>query len=76
MTDPRRDATRPEKESGAEGIDRRFLDENAEGEQEIVDAAARASEEDRQEPDRAERRERRLGVEDPSHSKGSTRRRS
>lgn len=75
MNDRRPDA-RKQQESGRDEIERRFLDEQAEGEQEIIDAATEASERDRREPDSAERRERSFGVEDPSHSKGSTRRRS
>lgn len=65
-----------QRDGGREGIEQRFMDENAEGEQEIVDAAADASDVDRKAPGSAERRERSFGVEDPSHSKGSVRRKS
>lgn len=76
MNERERGARATDRESGDEQIDRRFLDENAESQQEIIDTAVRASETDRQDPDSPERRERRFGVEDPSHSRGSTRRRS
>lgn len=73
MDDRQKDASR-QRDTAEQEIDERFIDDEAEGEQEIVDAAARASETDREAPGSAERRERSLGVEDPSHSKGSVRR--
>jgi hypothetical protein len=76
MNDRQRPDRNRDDASGTEQIDRHFLDENAEGEQEIIDAATRASETDRQAPNDPERRERSFGVDDPSHSRGSTRRRS
>lgn len=76
MNDSRKDPGGREDESGAAEIERRLLDEQARSHREIVDAARRASEIDRKDPDSPERREREFGVEDPSHSKGSTRRRS
>ena len=75
MNDSRRDGEQRQ-DKGDQEIDRRFLDDQAEGEQEIVDAAADASDRDRQEPGSPERVERSFDVEDPSHSRGSTRRKS
>lgn len=72
-----READTPQPGRGDEEvIDERLLDEKAEGRKEIVDAATRASEIDRSAPENPENRERSFGVEDPSHSKGSTRRKS
>jgi hypothetical protein len=75
MSDSERETQRRE-EKGTGEIDRHLMDDQAEGQQEIVDAAARASEIDRSKPGSSERRERSHDVEDPSHSKGSPRRRS
>lgn len=75
MNDPHADADK-QPESGREKIDRRFLEDKAEGRKEVVDAATKASEADRQDSDSVENRERTFEVEDPSHSKGSGRRKS
>jgi hypothetical protein len=75
MSDSKRGA-KGRDEDGAGEIDRHFMDDRAEGQQEIVESAARASEIDRAEADSSERRERSHGLEDPSHSRGSSRRRS
>lgn len=75
MNDPRRETDR-KTEAAEQEIDRQLMDDRGEGEQEIVDAAADASERDREGSDSPERIERSFGVDDPSHSKGSVRRKS
>ena len=66
MNDPERNVSDQGKPEDRE-IDRRLIDDQAEGEAEIVDAAAEASERERGEPGSPERVERGFGVEDPSH---------
>lgn len=75
MSDRGRETDR-KTDTAEQEIDRRLMDDGGEGEQEIVDAAADASERDRQSSDTPERVERSFGVDDPSHSKGSVRRKS
>jgi hypothetical protein len=64
------------KDEEGDAIERRLLDEQQEGRQNLLDAANEAFVEDQREPDHPSRREREHGVDDPSHSQGSDRRRS
>lgn len=61
-------------------ITERFLDEEQEGRQSIIDAANQGFIEDQEDPDSPTRRKRRLvkerHIEDPAHSKGSDRHRT
>jgi hypothetical protein len=59
-----------------DAIERRLLDEQQEGRQNLLDAANEAFVEDQRDPGHPSRREREHGVDDPSHSQGSDRRRS
>jgi hypothetical protein len=54
-------------------IEERLLDQGEEGRQSVIDAASDAFEQDQRDPNHPSRRERAHGVEDPSHSVGSTR---
>ena len=53
-------------------IEERILDDGETGRQSIIDAAAEGFERDQEDPENPSRRERREGVYDPSHSRGST----
>ncbi|HET8655599.1 MAG TPA: hypothetical protein VFL93_08815 [Longimicrobiaceae bacterium] len=63
---------------GSDPIDRRLIDEGQEGRQNVIDAASEGFVEDQESPDSPTHRKRRMveerGIEDPAHSKGSTRR--
>jgi len=68
--------TNRDDQSGDDLIDRRIMDEQADSRQDVLDAAVEASELDRQDPENPQQKKRAHDVEDPSHSRGSARRRS
>ena len=68
-----REAVWPSDASGRDPIEEHLLDDEEEGRQSIIDAAAEGFEEDQESPASPSRRERSFGVKDPSHSKGSVR---
>lgn len=72
------DKARPDEssEERADIIEQRLIDERRTDQQEIISAAQEEFVEDQKDPNHPSRKERSHGVEDPTHSKGSTRRKS
>lgn len=72
MNDRNHNRTSERAPAPADPIEERIIDQNPEGQEEVVEAAREAFNRDQEDPDHPARVERRKGdVEDPSHSKGS-----